>query len=151
MWKLLVKEQMQACWIRAFVVSCWSTVSARGWSAWGYHLWRVNSSNRYWERNMIFPIRTMGKLKINQPVVWCSCTCQIRYSHSNKNSTPCGQTAGGNRAPRSGAWWVRSTHVWASERGAVSVDCGPWLGRSPQGERGPIILLLRLPAHWMGR
>jgi len=49
MWKLLVKEQMQACWIRAFVVSCWSTVSARGWSAWGYHLWRVRSSNRYWE------------------------------------------------------------------------------------------------------
>jgi len=38
---------------------------------------------------MIFAIRTMGKLKINQPVVWYSrSACQIRNSHSYKNSTP---------------------------------------------------------------
>jgi len=49
--------------------------------------------------NMISPVRAMGKLKINQPVVWRSCTSQNRYSHSYKNSTPCGQTAGGDRAP----------------------------------------------------
>ena len=49
---------------------------------------------------MVFPVRTIGKLKINQPVLWCSCTSQIRYSHSYKNSSPCGQTAGGDRAPR---------------------------------------------------
>ena len=87
MWTLLVKNRKQPCWIRVFVVGWWSTVSARGWSAWGYHLWRLNSSNRYWERNMIFPIRTMGKLKIKQPVVWCSCTCQIRYSPTGHTET----------------------------------------------------------------
>jgi len=99
-WKLLVKNRKQACWIRVLVVSWWSTEGTRGWSAWGYHFWKVNSSNRFWERNMIFSVRTIGKLKINQPVVWCSCTSQIRYSPSYKNSTPCGQTAGGDRAPR---------------------------------------------------
>ena len=57
-------------------------------------------SSRLWARNMIFPVRTIGKLKINQPVLWRSCTVQIRYSHSYKNSTPCGQTAGGDRVPR---------------------------------------------------
>jgi len=94
------KNRKQACWIRVLVVGWWSTVGARGWSTWGYHLWRVNSSIRFWERNMIFPVRAMRKLKINQPVVRRSCTSQIRYSHSYKNSTPCGQTAGGDRAPR---------------------------------------------------
>ena len=28
------------------------------------------------------------------------CTSRIRCSHSSKNSTPCGQTAGGDRAPQ---------------------------------------------------
>jgi len=78
----------------------------------------------------------MGKLNINQPVVWCSCTCQIWYSHSYKNSTPCGQPSGGDRAPRRGAWWACSTHVWVSKRGAVIVGSGPLNGLvSPGRER----------------
>jgi len=79
-----VKNRKQACWIRVLVVGWWSTVGARGWSAWGYHLWRVNSSNRFWERNLI----TMERLKINQPVVSRSCTSQIQYSQSYKTTSP---------------------------------------------------------------
>jgi len=60
---------------------------------------------------MIFPVRAMGKLKINQPVAWRSCTSQIRYSHSYKNSTPCGQTAGGDRAPRIYVYVCIHTHI----------------------------------------
>ena len=87
---------------------------------------------------MIFPIRTMGKLKINQPVLWYSrCACQVRYSHSYKNSTPCGKTAGGDRAPRRGGRMVCSTHVWASKRGAVSLGCGPLNGPVSLGRERP--------------
>ena len=46
-----------------------------------------------------------------------------------------------------GAWWDCSTHVWASERGAISVGCGPLNGPVSPGESGPMILLLKLPAH----
>ena len=127
MWELSVEEQIAACWMRRLLFAgCWSTASARGWSAWGCYVWRVSSSITYWERNMISPYQNYGEVEAQQPVVWYSrCACQIQHSHSYKNSTFCGQTAGGDSASPRGAWLVSSTHVWVSDRGGVSVGCGP--------------------------
>jgi len=84
------------------------------------------------------PYQNYGEVE-DQPArsVVCRCACQICYSHSYKNSTPCGQTAGGDRTPRTGARMVCSTHAWASERGAVSLGCGPLNGPVSPGREQP--------------
>jgi len=50
---------------------------------------------------MYIPIRTVGKLKLNQPILVLLLMCLSDSVLSLlQNSTPCGQIAGGDRAPR---------------------------------------------------
>ena len=98
-WKLLLRNRKQACWICNFVVGWWSKVGAQGWSAWEYHLWRIHHSKRQRDE---YDISYQSYEEVgDQPVHRVTpCIRQIRCSHSYTNSTPCGQTTGGERAPQ---------------------------------------------------
>jgi len=66
-WNLLVEEQIASLLVSAsYLVCCKVAVSARDWSAWGNHLWRVSYGIRYGERGMIPPNQNCGGVESQQ-------------------------------------------------------------------------------------
>jgi len=153
-WKLLVEEQIASTLVSAsYLVGCKSAVSARNWSACGYHLWRVSNGIGCGERGMIPPTQNYGVVE-SQPAHIVLVAVTVRFGTLALQSTRRHPLP-----PNRKGWWGPSLRALiglldprVGERwGAVSFSCGPLNGPVSLGRAARFSFFSDYqPTEWAG-